>query len=294
MQIARTWFIIQFLILVLPFLSEVHAQSKVEQSLVVESEILQRDVKYSVYHPPSYAATSSEQFKIMYLLHGYGGNENSWLKRCKLQALMDSLITHHANLEFVIVMPDAGNSYYINDFQNNNKYEDFFVEEFMPYIRSKFNADTTYLPIICGLSMGGFGATILPVKHPDKFSSSINLSGAVRTRDVFMHINQYKYNEYFGDIYGKDLVGTERITNHWKENSPYYLIDSTLAQDLKLINWYIDCGMQDFLFYSNKALHELFLMYDISHEYHMRVGGHEWAYWRQGLINAMLYLSQKN
>lgn len=294
MQFTRIGFATPLFLLLFTFLSHSNAQSKVKQSQVVESTILAREIKYSVYLPPAYAKSSSAQFKIMYLLHGFDGNENSWIRRCNLQFLMDSLISVHTGIEYIIIMPDADNSYYINDYQGNNKYEDFFIEEFMPHVHEKYKTDSLHLPVICGLSMGGYGATILPVKHPERFSASINLSGSVRTSKIFARINQAKYNNYFGEIYGQNLVGIGRITEHWKQNSPYFLIDSTLAKKLKSINWYIDCGMQDDLFSSNKALHELLLSFEIPHEYHMRIGGHEWSYWRQGLINALLYLSQLN
>lgn len=269
-------------------------QSKIIQSLKYNSEELNRVVNYSVYLPPSYKQNPNKTNEVFFLLHGYGGDENIWINRCRLQNLLDSLIDTKSIPELVIVMPDGDNTYYINDYKGLNNYEYFFITEFVPFIKNQYSADTNDKPSICGLSMGGFGAVILTVKHPELFSTTISLSGAVRTPEIFSNVNQTKYDSYFGPLYGAGLIGEERITDHWKKNSPYFLIDSTKAEQLKKIDWYIDCGMQDFLFPSNEAFHKLLLKYNIPHEYHMRIGEHNWEYWERGLILALQYLYEKS
>jgi S-formylglutathione hydrolase FrmB len=270
------------------------AQSQIHQSLSIKSEHLDRIVNYSVYLPPSYFDNENKTEKVFYLLHGYGGDNNSWIVRCKIQNLLDSLINTKTIPEMVVVMPDGDNTYFINDYKGENNYEDFFITEFVPFINKKYSTDSSSKSIICGLSMGGFGAVVLSTKHPETFSTTISLSGAIRTPEIFATINQTKYEKYFGGIFGNGLIGEERITDHWKNNSPYFLIDSIKAEKLKDMNWYIDCGMQDFLFPSNKAFHELLLKYNIPHEYHMRIGKHNWAYWKRGIILALQYLSENN
>jgi S-formylglutathione hydrolase FrmB len=224
------------------------------------------------------------------LLHGYDGDETSWLDRCELQQITDSLILAHALPEIVIVMPEAHNSYYINDYRNQFPYNDYFLYEFIPTIDSMFRvSDEKNDRAICGLSMGGFGAVIIPVKNPGLFGTSISLSAAVRNNEIIKTLTTEKYQQYFGDIFGDSLVGNERITEHWKQNSPYYIIDSLYSIKLQSVNWYIDCGMQDYHYMANKAFHELLFRYNIPHEYHMRQGEHNWTYWRKGFINGMVY-----
>ena len=43
--------------------------------------------------------------------------------------------------------------------------------------------------------------------------------------------------------------------------------------------FYLDCGTDDFLFDSNRALSELLLRRKIPHEYRQLPGSHDWPYW---------------
>jgi S-formylglutathione hydrolase FrmB len=259
-------------------------------SLKTNSKILNRSVAYSVYLPQSYNSDTCK-YPVIYLLHGFGGDETSWQRRCNLAKLADSLISNHVLPKSVFVMPDGGASYFINDYQSKNRYEDFFIEEFIPQIEARFRIQKNKTSrTICGLSMGGFGAIILCVKHPDVFGNCIALSAAVRTPDEFAALPDSKYQTNFSRVYGDSLKGAERITEHWKQNSPYFLVDNNSALKLKTLNWYIDCGTEDFLFSSNTAFHELLTKYQIPNEFVSRPGNHTWLYWKSGFINGLIYM----
>ncbi len=210
----------------------------------------------------------------------YGGNETSWVRDSHIQLLMDSLISNKIIRPFILVMPNGQNSYFINNYNNSFPYEDFFINELVPFI------DSTYRTLpernfrgIAGLSMGGYGAIILPVKHPDIFGYSVALSAALRTDETFIKVSKKKYSINFAKLYGDSLNGQQRITRHWKENSPFYLVNKQTANDLKKIQWYINCGMQDFLLPGNESFHRLLLDLNIPHEYHMCIGIHNLHYW---------------
>jgi len=63
-------------------------------------------------------------------------------------------------------------SFYINDIQGTQKWEAFLIEEFLPFIKSKYNISTQRQKIVVtGISMGGFGSAILAFRHPDTFGA---------------------------------------------------------------------------------------------------------------------------
>jgi S-formylglutathione hydrolase FrmB len=267
---------------------QVFGQSKLNTSIPFKSTNHNIDIKYSVYLPDGYH--HAKTYPTLFLLHGFGGDETSWVIKGNAQAILDSLINTKILPPVVVVLPGVQNSYYINDYKGILPMEEILVQEFIPYINKTYPTDLRKTHrAIAGLSMGGYGATILPVKHPELFGTSINLSGAVRTDEIFIQQTPAKYHQYFAPLFGESLSGTDRITPHWKANSPYYLIDSIKAQELKTIHWYIDCGTDDFLFDANKAMHEHFMKYKIPHEFHTRPGEHTWHYWRKGIILAMLF-----
>jgi enterochelin esterase-like enzyme len=63
---------------------------------------------------------------------------------------------------------------------------------------------------------------------------------------------------------------------------------------LRTLNWYIDCGLTDYLLPGNEALHDLFVRYQISHTIINRTGGHERNYWTTGLVPSLLYIGRVN
>ena len=79
----------------------------------------------------------------------------------------------------IIVMPDAssGRKGYFNSLDNKWNYEDFFFQEFMPYIEKEYRIKSEKrFRAVAGLSMGGGGAFIYALRHPDIFSSACPLS----------------------------------------------------------------------------------------------------------------------
>jgi enterochelin esterase-like enzyme len=265
----------------------------VYKSLEVYSNILNDKLNYSVYLPPYYH-TSADSFPVLYLLHGFMGDETSWIDRTKIHIIIDSLISREEIPPLIVVMPDARNSYYINDYQLQFPYEDIFINEFIPFIDSTYK--TLPYPgyrIIAGLSMGGFGAVINCIKHADVFGSCIALSAAVRTDEMTVNMKPEEYSSKFSHIYGSNLEGNDRITEHWVNNSPFYLINDSIADRLKSIDWYFDCGMNDFLINGNEILHQIFLKYNIPHEYHVRIGSHNWDYWHTGIIEGIRFAGQR-
>ncbi|UCH13106.1 MAG: hypothetical protein JSV22_08300, partial [Bacteroidales bacterium] len=262
----------------------------VYKSLEVNSSINESKFRYSIYLPPYYH-TSNEGFPVLYLLHGIRGDETSWIDRCEIHLIIDSLIQVKEAPPLIIVMPDGKNSYYINDYMLHYPYEDMFIKELIPYIDSTYKTlSNSRYRIIAGLSMGGYGALINSIKYPDLFGACIALSAAVRTDEMIMNMKPEDYTMRFTHIFGEDLNGKDRITGHWKDNSPFYLINDSISEKLKNVNWYFDCGMNDFLINSNELLHQIFLKYNIPHEYHVRIGTHNWDYWRIGIINGIKYI----
>lgn len=289
MQIRNLTRFFLFLFLV-AFSLETYSQVNIQSDLTVQSRSLQGSVPFTVILPSDYDSTEQE-YPVIYLLHGYGGDHSSWINRCKINNLIDSLLTLNLISDYIYVLPDAGNSYYLNNFDSSYNYTDFFIEELVPLIDARYRtkARKEYRTLM-GLSMGGFGSIILALKAPELFSHVIAMSAAVRNEAIFKSLPQSKYENYFGKVYGFGLAGEERITSHWIQNSPYFLIDTGTVAYYKEIQWYIDCGIDDFLFPANEAFHDLLVQYKLQHEYHVRPGRHNWEFWYSSTVNGLLYL----
>ena len=150
------------LALLLPALSA-SAGKVVTDSL--QSAVLNARVMYNVYLPDGFD-TSGKQYPVVYLLHGLSDDYESWVKKGNMQIVADELIGTGEASEMVIVMPNAGGPdthHTWNGYFNMPgwHYEDFFFQEFIPAVESKYRiyGDKGHRAIM-GLSMGGGGSTV--------------------------------------------------------------------------------------------------------------------------------------
>lgn len=182
------------------------------EGLRFPSTILGRDVNYAVYLPPDYA-TSGRRYPVVYLLHGYTDNESAWIQFGEVNMAADRAIADRDIPPKIIVMPDGGISWYINDYQNKVRYEDMFIQEFIPYIdRTYRTRPEKEFRGISGLSMGGWGALVHAMRHPDLFAACAAFSAAVWTDEDFMAMDEKLYGLLISPILGPNLTGKDRLT----------------------------------------------------------------------------------
>ncbi|HVF90189.1 MAG TPA: alpha/beta hydrolase family protein [Blastocatellia bacterium] len=286
--------LILFAIILLPlFARDALSQGShgtVTESLSVESKILGKRVRYSIYLPYDYA-TSARNYPVVYLLHGYTDSDMAWIQFGEANLIADEAIADRTVPPMIIVMPDAGVSWYINNYDNSVKYEDFFIKEFIPHIETTFRArrDKQYRAV-AGLSMGGYGALVYTLRHPDMFASCVAFSAAIFTDEEIMGVTDDVWARIDSVLYGPGLKGKERLTEHYKSYNPIHLVRGAGTEKLKNLRLYIDCGDDDFLYKGNATFHILLRDMKIPHEYRARDGGYTWSYWRSGLIDGLKFI----
>ena len=159
------------------FVSVLDVKGTVMNDIVIDSQILGRQMKYSVYLPEGYDGQTT--LPVLYMLHGYGDDQNSWLEKGSLAALTSAAITNGEVGKMVVVTPDAMQTFYCNGFQDGMAYEDYFFQELVPAVEAMFNVgkDKT-MRAIGGLSMGGYGTLYYAVQHRDMFCCAYAMSPA--------------------------------------------------------------------------------------------------------------------
>ena len=263
----------------------IFAQSQVFDNLKMESEILNMERKYAVYLPPDYEI-SSRSYPVLYLLHGLGDDQTGWIQFGEVKKIADNSILNGDATPMIIIMPDAntGRIGYFNIPSKNWMYEDFFFNEFMPYVESKYRIKSDKrFRAISGLSMGGGGTLTYALHRPDMFSAAAPLSSATGSIDVDESLERIKR---YGFQFTRDEMQSLLKTNH-----PLELIDDIPLNKLNSVRWYIDCGDDDYLFEDNSLLHIAFKKRGINHEYRVRDGAHTWTYWRESLPTVLEFVS---
>ena len=277
---------LNLLILFLLSINCIFAQSKVFDNLTMNSEILNMDRNYAIYLPPDYE-TSSRSYPVLYLLHGLGDNQTGWIQFGEVKKIADNAIINGEATPMVIVMPDAntGEVGYFNIPSKNWMYEDFFFNELMPHVESKYRIKSDKrFRAISGLSMGGGGTLTYALHRPDLFSAAAPLSSATGSTDVEESLKRIRR-------YGFEFTRAE-MQSLLKANHPLELIKDIPLNKLNSVRWYIDCGDDDYLFEDNSLLHIAFSKRGINHEYRVRDGAHTWTYWRESLPTVLEFVSQ--
>lgn len=283
-----TYHVLFFLLcLVLPSAAQ---QGTIKESLKIKSNILGKEVEYSLYLPPDYDQ-SNRKYPILYLLHGYSDDETGWTQFGEVKAIADRQLQKQEMTAMIIAMPDAGVSWYINSADGKVKWEDFFIKEFIPHIESTYRCRTEKrYRAISGLSMGGHGTMIMAIKHPELFSAAAPLSAGIITREAIINMPEENWNSTFGPSYGKDK-GEGRLNNHLNRNWVIQLVQDASTEDLSKVKYYIDCGDKDFLIKGNMELHSLLIDKKVPHEFRVREGVHNWDYWRSALPEVFKFVS---
>ena len=291
------------------------------KNVKLPSAALGVDKRYVVYLPAGYE-TSRKRYPVFYYLHGLGGSEDNWVEGGQIDKAADAL-----GLQAVLVMVDGDDAFYVNgvgavDYDKclqdgsglfmpgheakhstcvrKRDYDTYITKDLIAHV------DATYRTIatregraIAGLSMGGFGALQLSMRHSDLFSAAASHSGLVALlyggpvpyqagkvellTDVrtwggpFVEIRRWMLG-----LFGEDVA-------HWRKFDPAVLVGSLAPGRLAL---YLDCGTEDeFMFQNQNAyLHDLLLAKKIEHTYFIGPGHHTFAFWKQRVSESLKFL----
>jgi enterochelin esterase-like enzyme len=274
-------------------LSTINAQSKVIESLSMESQLLKSSINYSIYLPEGFE-NSGDKFPVVYLLNGFTGDETNWTRIGLLKDIADELIRGNKIEPMVIIMPDGDDRLYMNKDDDTYPYEDMLITEFIPFVETKYKIkDEKQYRGISGLSMGGAGSLRLALKYHNLFGACASYSSAIFTEEEIINFPQKAFNNYLGRISPSTIgiEGENRLTKAIKEYNLFDLIKTKDINELETVNIYFDCGDDDFLAIGNAMLHIEMLKKKIPHEYRVRDGAHTWNFWVDSLPHGLEFIS---
>lgn len=199
-------------------------------------------------------------WSVFYLLHGLSDDHTIWTRRTSIERYV-------AGLPLVVVMPDGGRGWY-TDAKAGYAHESDLVKDIVGLVDRTFpvKADRAGRAI-GGLSMGGFGAVKIGLKHHEMFGSITSHSGALgfprKPKDAL------GLSPEFIRIFGEDSKDGP--------DDPHAIVQKIDHGRIPEIR--IDCGVDDFLLDQNREFHALLEKLQIPHQYQEYPGAHDWAYW---------------
>lgn len=229
----------------------------------------QKDRRITIYTPTGYE-NSEQEYPVLYLLHGMGGDEEAWIALGRTAQILDNLIAQGKAAPMIVVMPngnvsqqaapgESAKGLYKPNFQLPNTMEGSMEATFPDIIdfveanyRVKANKENR---AIAGLSMGGFHSLHISRYYPDTF----------------------------------DYVGlfSPAISPIGKTDSPVYdKIEETLKKqkDNGIELYWIAIGKTDFLYKSVADFRNTLDKIGMDYEYVETEGGHTWSNWRDYLV----------
>ncbi len=290
MNVKSKWIILLFTSVFYVLVIDAQTVGKVIEQKTVKSSILGKEVKYTVYLPGDYDY-SQRTYPVVYLLHGFSDDNTGWLQFGEINRYADKGIADGTIPPMIIIMPNGDSSWYINSYDGKEKYEDFFVKEFMPAVEKTYRIKSEKrFRGIAGLSMGGYGTMIFALKYPELFAAAAPLSAGIFDDNALVTMNEKNYEIIMGPLFGRGLKDKDRLNASWYNNSILKIVDGKSTDDLKKVRYWIDCGDDDFLTKGNCLLHIALTDKKVPHEFRVREGGHTWVYWRTGITDALQFI----
>lgn len=251
------------------------------------SKALMRTVPIQVVLPtdkavfPGGPQPEEKPFKTLYLLHGIFGNDTDWVCGTRIQSWAQ-------DRDLAVVMPSGDNSFYVDNERTSALYGTFIGKELVEFTRRSFplsrKREDTFLG---GLSMGGYGAIVNGLQHPETFGAVCALSSALILEKAesmeeytdFLMTNRGYYESVFGDL--SRLRGSDK---------DYNALAEWAAQKDPRPKFYLACGTEDDLIGPNRAFrdHLNTLRYEVTWE--EGPGIHDWYFWDEYILKALEWL----
>lgn len=239
-------------------------------TVAVHSPAMQRAIPVLVVIPDKAA---DERVPVLYLLHGYGGDETQWQGITDLRPLSD-------RYQMMIVCPDGEKSWYWDSpMKPESKFETFvgvelpcWVDDHYPTIAKREGRAIT------GLSMGGHGGLWLGIRHRQTFGAAGATAGGV---DIRPFPDAWRMHEQLGP--------RNKNRKRWDAYTVINEVETLANGDLAIV---FDCGYDDFFFEVNERLHRKLVKLGIDHDYYVRPGRHNSPYWELSIPYQMLFFER--
>ncbi len=238
------------------------------------------NVKVSLYIPDKLLKEKKEDLKVLYLLHGYSGNNESWF-------LGTPAIAYADKYNVAIVSPMAHNGFYSNNVYGNLNYFDLVEMEVPKFLYRTFgimkHKENTFLG---GLSMGGYGAMKLALLS-DKFSAVASFSGGLIPLDLYVEKRGEEEDEF----------NLEQVFfNNGKLNDNACIYELTKRNKDNLKNVFISCGTNDeipYLYEGNLKYMEFLNNNNVKYESYIDDETHSYVHWSIALGKYFEFLKKK-
>src|SRR5690606_2218147 len=210
------------------------------------ADSISQNADYSVFIPADYDQ-SSRDYPVIYFLHGMFNDHTSWAtdRYGSIPAQIEGLMLKGKIPSSLVVIPNADNSFYTNSIDGSRRYEDLIHIDLVSEIKKSFRVSSAREKrALGGVSMGGYGALKIALKHPLKYGSTAGLSPIVllgENPSEGLNRADERRAGFFVSLF-KPVFGIPFEKEHWKANS---LEQLAKIADPKGLNIFFAYGTND-------------------------------------------------
>ncbi|NLX28875.1 MAG: esterase [Bacteroidales bacterium] len=148
------------------------------RSIYYWSDINGLERHINVYVPAEYEQNPEKKYPVLYLVHGWGEDENGWSNQGHMAHIMDGLIASGKAVPMIVVMPSGDIKTNPDVRQASGDVTEIFAKNLVPYIDKTFRTFTDKEHrAMAGLSRGGFQTCMTVFNNMEMFAWMGTFSG---------------------------------------------------------------------------------------------------------------------
>ena len=246
----------------------------------VATRCLPEPARVLVLLPPSYESEPSRRFPVLYFLHDGFGDVRT-LESSGVAAKIHAAMAAGSLPEFLIVAPGGPGSWFSDSHDGIHRYEEFLTGDLIAETEKRYRViPGKKARGITGISMGGYGAFKLALKHPDLYGAVSSLSGAlipIEWDDVA------RYNA-FARWTLKRVFGSRRDDNSLAANDIWVILRGAHFEAPPFAA-HLRAGTEDVYELNGVAAQfgSFLTEHGIPASVILEPGGHDWTYWRRAM-----------
>ncbi|HPR30581.1 MAG TPA: alpha/beta hydrolase-fold protein [Prolixibacteraceae bacterium] len=208
----------------------------------------------NVYVPAGYEEKPDQRYPVLYLVHGWGEDENGWSNQGHMANIMDGLIAAGKAVPMIVVMPSGDIKTNSDVRKASGDVSEIYIKDLIPYIDKNFRTKTDKQNrAMAGLSRGGFQTCITVFNNMDQFAWMGTFSGFfVRGDDV---VNAFNGVFKDADTFNKNM-NLLFISTGTEERNPKDQVEALKTHGIKNIVFHESQGTAHEWLTWRRALHE--------------------------------------